>query len=113
MGWDWVHLVRRPLTGLLYQPRMTDDECGTVGISRGTEILGENLPHCYFIHHISHVTWPGLEPLLPLWETATNRLSYGTMKTYEEYVATPMLFLWRQHGREADVDGFPCMKQQN
>jgi hypothetical protein len=22
VGWDWVHLVRGPLTGLLYQPRM-------------------------------------------------------------------------------------------
>jgi hypothetical protein len=29
-GWDWVHLVRRPLTGLFYHPRMIDDdeECG-------------------------------------------------------------------------------------
>jgi hypothetical protein len=30
VGWDWVHLIRRPLTGLLYQPRMID-ECGAVG----------------------------------------------------------------------------------
>jgi hypothetical protein len=38
VGWDWVHLVRRPLIGLLYQPRMIDDECGAVGgmrIDRG------------------------------------------------------------------------------
>jgi hypothetical protein len=38
VGWDWVHLVHRPLTGLLYQPRMIDDECGAVGgmrIGRG------------------------------------------------------------------------------
>jgi hypothetical protein len=37
VGWDWVHLVRRPLFGLLYQPRMID-ECGVVGgmrIGRG------------------------------------------------------------------------------
>jgi hypothetical protein len=38
---DWVHLVRRPLFGLLYQPRMIDDdECGTVGgirIGRGNQ----------------------------------------------------------------------------
>jgi hypothetical protein len=27
-------LVRRPLIGLLYQPRMTDDECGTLGGTR-------------------------------------------------------------------------------
>jgi hypothetical protein len=32
VGWDWVHLVRRPVTGPLYQPRMIDDdECGAVG----------------------------------------------------------------------------------
>jgi hypothetical protein len=31
MGWDWVHLLLGPLTGLLYQPRVMDDECGTVG----------------------------------------------------------------------------------
>jgi hypothetical protein len=31
MGWDWAHLVLRPLFGLLYQPRMIDDECGAVG----------------------------------------------------------------------------------
>jgi hypothetical protein len=38
MGWDWVNLVRRPLFGLLYQPRMIDGECGAVGgmiIGRG------------------------------------------------------------------------------
>jgi hypothetical protein len=32
VGWHWVHLVRRPLTGLLYQPQKIDnDECGAVG----------------------------------------------------------------------------------
>jgi hypothetical protein len=31
MGWHWVHLVLRPLFGLLYQPRMIDDEFGAVG----------------------------------------------------------------------------------
>jgi hypothetical protein len=41
MGWgDTVHLVRRPLIGLLYQRRIIDydDECGPVGgmrIGRG------------------------------------------------------------------------------
>jgi hypothetical protein len=32
LGWDWVHLVLRPLFDLLYQPLITDDnECGAVG----------------------------------------------------------------------------------
>jgi hypothetical protein len=37
--WNWVHLVHRPLFGLLYQPRiMDDDECGWISgmrIGRG------------------------------------------------------------------------------
>jgi hypothetical protein len=38
VGWDWVHLVRRPIFALLYQPCMIDDECWVVGgmrIGRG------------------------------------------------------------------------------
>jgi hypothetical protein len=31
LGWgETVHFVRQPLTGLLYEPRMIDDECGAV-----------------------------------------------------------------------------------
>jgi hypothetical protein len=44
-----------------------DDYCyyyGTIGrtqIGRETEVLGDNLLQCHFVHHISHMTLPGLE----------------------------------------------------
>jgi hypothetical protein len=44
MGCDWVHLVRRSLTDLLYQPRMMSvDQSVELELSEETELLGENL----------------------------------------------------------------------
>jgi hypothetical protein len=40
-------------------PAPDDDERETVGgmrIGRGNEVLGENLPKLYFVHHKSHMT---------------------------------------------------------
>jgi hypothetical protein len=37
---------------------MIDDNYGAVGgmrIGRGTEVLGENLPQCHFVHYKSHM----------------------------------------------------------
>jgi hypothetical protein len=60
---DCVHLVRRPLTGLLYQPWMIDDVCAAVGgmrIGRGNLSIWwkpTSVPLCPL--QITHdLTWP-------------------------------------------------------
>jgi hypothetical protein len=42
-----------------------------------TEVFGENLPQCRFIHHKPHML-PGREPGPRGGKPATNRLSNGT-----------------------------------
>jgi hypothetical protein len=42
-----------------------------------SEILGENLPRRHVIHHKSHLSDPGANPVRRGGKPATNRFSYG------------------------------------
>jgi hypothetical protein len=46
-------------------------------IGRETEVLGENLPQCRFIHHKT-TCCPDANPGCRGGKPATNRLNYGT-----------------------------------
>jgi hypothetical protein len=50
-------------------------------IARETEVLGENLPQCHFIHHKPHMLCPDANPGRRGGKPATNHLSYSTAFT--------------------------------
>jgi hypothetical protein len=43
-----------------------------------TELLGENLPQCHFVHYKYHMFCPEANPGRRIGKSATSRLSYGT-----------------------------------
>jgi hypothetical protein len=75
--WDRVHLVRRPLIGLFYQPRMIDKYGSFGGIRSGKgnpKYSEKKLPQCHFLHHKSPMTDLRSNRGLRGGKPATNRL---------------------------------------
>jgi hypothetical protein len=63
-----VHSTMRPLNGLLCQPQVIMImEKSVEWLAGETEVLGENLPQCRFVHHKPHML-PVREPGPPRWE---------------------------------------------
>jgi hypothetical protein len=79
LGWDWIHLARRPLIG----PRVLSSRDWWMMMSVGqsvewlageTEVLGGNLPSATL--STTNPTWPypGSNPVLRCGKPATNQL---------------------------------------
>jgi hypothetical protein len=77
---NWVHSSRRPTIGLSYLPRviMTIENLVEWWLLGETEVLGENLSQCHFVHHKSHMTCSGANPGRRCGKPVVNRFSYGT-----------------------------------
>jgi hypothetical protein len=75
-----LNSAKRPLSGLLYPPRvvMRIENLVEWWLARETEVLGGNLSRCHFVHHKSHLTWRGANLGRRGGKPATNCLSYGT-----------------------------------
>jgi hypothetical protein len=107
-GWspNWVHSALRPPIVLLCQPRviMMMKKLVEWWLAGETEVLGENLPPCRFVHHKPHMParrrtraaavgsqlelWHGLTASLPGWRTATalqHPFSVGIYRGREIY----------------------------
>jgi hypothetical protein len=100
MGWDWVHLERRPLFGLLYQTRMM---MMIMGVEQSVEwelpgeidIPGEKLSRLHFIHHKipCHLMWNqthasavGVRQLTACWGTAAYWVIWHCLNNWVRYL---------------------------
>jgi hypothetical protein len=66
------------------------------GLARETEVFGENMPQCHFVHHKSHMTRPGLEAEAAAAAVGNQRITASAM-------SRPSLLLPAEHTKQAAV----------
>jgi hypothetical protein len=94
----------RPLNGLLCQPRVIMImEKSVEWLAGETEILGENLPQCRFVHHKPHMLCPdanpgrrGGKPASKRWATARPSVPWYSELIFSMWL-TGNLKWWRIH----------------
>jgi hypothetical protein len=76
---NWVHSALRPPIALLCQPRVIKkmEKLVSWWLAGETEVLGENLPQCRFVHQKPHMLFLDANPGRRGGKPATNSLSYG------------------------------------
>jgi hypothetical protein len=93
-GETWVHLARRPMFGLLFHPRVMDDDddCGVFGgmNCKGNQSTWRKLSNVTLSS--ANSTWPdpGSNPGHRGGKPVVNRLSYGT--SYAVLISRAFLF---------------------
>jgi hypothetical protein len=107
---DWVHLVRRPLFGLLYQPRMIDDgDCGAIDgmrIGRGNRSTRRKPDPG------SKPGRRGGKPAITAWAMARPFRSDELLPFYEN-VFCSLLLMNEMFGREIRTFWFRCETTSN
>jgi hypothetical protein len=56
-------------------------------LAEGTEIPGENLPQCHFVHHKPNAMWPRMEPWPQRRETGGTQCLWLALQLIRRYVS--------------------------
>jgi hypothetical protein len=70
---------------------MNVEQLGEWDLAREATIFRESPPLYHFVHHKSHMTWPGIEAGLPQWEAGDQPSCDRIFKTIELISAEPRI----------------------